>query len=265
MPTELTADTLIPLSVLERKALVLQYASTIDATDILDKSLCSAYKYGKVISLIAEDYFKCQIEQDTLGDSVLKTKRQSKLIKNQIEIFTTDFIDWLVKYFETQKVTLKNNPNPRNIYELCGASLLVTSNSVTRQLNTRMGKLWEGISNISPYVIIPELEFGAKVTGVDIVILSNGTVHFAQLKTQKNTLTGSQAPRAKKELGIHENSLFCAAFDLSGWTFPQNDKIPRIAGKAFWDKIQIDYSTVETYTRNMLQRIDKVYAELAAS
>lgn len=78
-----------------------------------------------------------------------------------------------------------------------------------------MGKLWEEISSISPYVIIPELEFGEKLTGVDIVILSEETVYFAQLKTQKNTLTGSQAPRAKKELGIHDNSLFCAAFNLS--------------------------------------------------
>lgn len=218
-----------------------------------------------MISSIAEDYFKYQIEQDSLGDSVLKTERQSELINNQTEIFAIDFIDWLAKYFENKKATLENNPNPRNLYELCGANLLVTSNSVTRQLNTRMGKLWEEISSISPYVIIPELEFGEKLTGVDIVILSEETVYFAQLKTQKNTLTGSQAPRAKKELGIHDNSLFCAAFNLSGWTFPQNAKIPRIAGKDFWDKIHIDYSIVETFTKNMLQRIDKVYAELAAN
>lgn len=265
MSTELTADTLIPLSVSERKALVLQYASTINATHISDDSLRSAYKYGKVISLIAEDYFKYQIEQDTGTDSVLMLERQSELIANQTERFTADFIDWLVKYFENKKVTLENNPKPLNLYELCKANLLVTSNSITRQLNTRMGRLWEEISNISPYVIIPEFEFGEKITGVDIVILSEETVYFTQLKTQKNTLTGSQAPRVIKELGIHDNALFCAAFNLNTWTFPQNAKIPRIAGKLFWDKIQIDYSTVETYTRNMLQRIDKVYAELAAS
>ncbi|MDY6899881.1 MAG: hypothetical protein SWZ49_17645 [Cyanobacteriota bacterium] len=265
MSIKLTADILIPLSVSERKALVLQYASTINATHISDDSLRSAYKYGKVISLVAEDYFKYQIEQDILNNSTLKLERQSELIRNQTEKFATDFIDWLVEYFNKQKEILENSHNPRNLYQLCGANLLVTSNSVTRQLNTRMGRLWEEISNISPYVIIPEIEFDLKVTGVDIVILSDETVYFVQLKTQKNTLTGSQAPRAKKELGIHDNSLFCAAFDLSTWTFPQNAKIPRIAGKAFWDKIQIDYNTVETCTKNMLQRIDKVYAELAAS
>ncbi|BAY83817.1 hypothetical protein NIES267_33110 [Calothrix parasitica NIES-267] len=203
MSTELTANTLIPLSVLERKALVLEYASTINATHISDESLHLAYQYGKVISLIAEDYFEYQIKQDSLDDSVLKTERQSELIKNQTEIFTTEFIDWLAKYFEKQKAIVENNPNPRNLYELCGANLLVTSNSVTRQLNTKMGMLWEKISNISPYALIPEFEFDIKITGVDIIILSNETVYFTQLKSQKNTLTGSQAPRAKKELGIH--------------------------------------------------------------
>lgn len=213
-----------------------------------------------MISFIAEDYFKYQIEQDNRGVSALTLERQSELIANQTEKFATDFIDWLVEYFNKQKEILENSPNPRNLYELCGASLLVTSNSVTRTLNTRMGRLWEEISNISPYVINPEVEFGEKITGVDIIVLSDQKVYFTQLKTQKNTLTGSQAPRAKKELGIHDHSLFCAAFDLNKWTFPQNAKITRIAGKAFWDKIQIDYNTVETYTRSMLQRIDKVYA-----
>ncbi|MGB3652583.1 MAG: hypothetical protein WBA41_15380, partial [Rivularia sp. (in: cyanobacteria)] len=213
MSTQLTADTLIPLSVSERKALILQEASTIDATHISDENLHTAYKYGKIIYSIAEEYFKYQIEQDSLSDSVLKTERQSELIKNQTEIFATDFIDWLVKYFEGKKAVIENNPNPRNLYELCGANLLVTSNSVTRTLNTRMGSLWEEISNISPYVIVPEVEFGEKITGVDIIVLSDRKVYFTQLKTQKNTLTGSQAPRTKKELGIHDNSLFCAAFN----------------------------------------------------
>jgi len=49
-----------------------------------------------------------------------------------------------------------------------------------------------------------------KITGIDIVILSNETVYLAQLKTLKGTLTGSQKTRAEKELGIHENPLFIA-------------------------------------------------------
>ena len=50
--------------------------------------------------------------------------------------------------------------------------MLVTSNSVTRSLSTKMGILWEEIADISPYVIIPEFEFGIKIKGIDIIILT---------------------------------------------------------------------------------------------
>lgn len=66
-------------------------------------------------------------------------------------------------------------------------------------------------------------------------------------------------------MSIHDHPLFLVAFDLGQWTFPRHPKIPRIAGKAFWDRIQIDYDLVESYVRNMLQRIDKAFAELAAN
>ena len=190
---------------------------------------------------------------------------QSNLIHSKTDKFAENFIAWLKEDFARKNAILDHHPNPINLFELCGAKLLVTSNSVTRTLSTRMGLLWEEISNISPYVIIPEFEFGIKITGVDIVILSEGIVKFAQLKTLKGTLTGSQIPRAKKELGILQNPLFIAAFDLGQWTFPKNPNIPRIAGKEFWDTIHIDYDSVENHVRNMLQRIDRAFAELAAS
>ena len=127
-----------------------------------------------------------------------------------------------------------------------------------------MGHLWEKIANISPYVIIPEIEFGINIKGIDIIMYSDNAVCFAQLKTVKGTLTGSQTGRAIRELSIHDNPLFLVAFDLGQWTFPPHPKIPRIAGKLFWDKIQMDYDLVESHVRNMLQRIDKTFAELAA-
>lgn len=264
MPTELTADTLIPLSIQERKALILHHASLIDVINITDEDLHNAYKLGKIIASIAPDYFQHQIEQDNLNGSILELEAQSNLIHTKTDKFADEFIKWLKEDFKRKKAILDHHPNPINLFELCGAKLLVTSNSVTRALSTRMGRLWEEISNISPYVIIPEYEFGIKIKGVDIVLLSEGIVKFAQVKTLKGTLTGSQIPRAKKELGIHQNSLFIAAFDLGKWTFNSSD-IPRIAGKPFWNIIHIDYDTVENHVRNMLQRIDKAFAELAAS
>ncbi len=265
MSTELTVETLIPLSVQERRALISQQASLIDVSQIADEDLYTAYRLGQVISSIAPAYFQYQIEQDNRNGSVLESEQQSELICSQTNKFAENFIVWLTRDFEKKKLILDNHPNPSNLFELCGAKLLVTSNSVTRNLSTKMGRLWEEIANISPYVIVPEFEFGIKITGVDIVLFSEETVNFAQLKTQKGTLTGSQMRRAKKELGIHENSLFLSTFNLGKWTFPLNPKIPRIAGKAFWDMIQMDYDLVENHVRDMLQRIDKAFAELAAS
>ncbi|MFP5269017.1 hypothetical protein [Coleofasciculus sp.] len=227
--------------------------------------MLKAYRLGKIISSVSEDYFQYQIEQNNNQESVLGLEQQSQLIQKKTEEFSTKFIAWLEKDFENKKAILERHPNPRNLFELCGAKLLVTSNSVTRSLSTKMGRLWEEIANISPYVIVPEFEFDIKITGVDIVILSEGTVYLAQLKTLKGTLTGSQKTRAEKELGIHNNPLFIAAFDLGQWTFSKNTQIPRLAGSEFWHKISMDYNLVENHVRSMLQRIDKAFSKLAAS
>lgn len=265
MPTELTADTLIPLSIEERKTLILDQASSIDVINIIDEDLRNAYKRGKVIASIASAYFQSQIDRDNQNGSDRKLEAQSNLICSKTDEFADDFIEWLKQDFARKNAILEHHPNPSNLFELCGAKLLATSNSVTRTLSTKMGLLWEEISDISPYVIRPEVEFGIKITGVDIVILTEGIVKFAQLKTLKGTLTGSQAPRAKQELGMHQNSVFIAAFDLGQWTFPITPDIPRIAGKEFWDTIHIDYDSLENHVRNMLQKVDRAFAELAAS
>ncbi|WP_334965527.1 hypothetical protein [Nostoc sp.] len=263
MSSALTAETLIPLTVLERRALILHHASLIDVIHIADKDLHKAYKYAKVISSIAPAYFEYQIAQDKQNGSVLELNIQSQLISSQTDKFADNFIDWLKADFENKSAIIDHYPNPKNLFELCGAKLLVTSNSATRSLSTTMGNLWEKISNISPYIINPELEFGIKITGIDIIIFSEETVKFAQLKTLKGTLTGSQAPRAKKELTIHQNPLFIAAFNLGQWTF-NAPNIPRIAGQAFWEQIHMDYNIVESHVRNMLQKIDLAFTELAA-
>jgi hypothetical protein len=264
MLTELAVETLLPLSIRERKELILHHALLIDVTHITNEDLHTAYKYGKIISSIAPAYFQYQIAKDKENCSVLELEIQSELIRSKTEKFADNFIDWLKADFEKKSAILEHHPNPRNLFELCGAKLLVTSNSVTRSLSTKMGVLWEQIADISPYVIIPEFEFGIKITGIDIILFSEEQVKFAQLKTLKGTLTGSQAPRAKKELTIHQNPLFIAAFNLGDWTFNDN-KIPRIAGKEFWNQIHIDYDLVETHVKNMLQKIDNDFAQLATS
>jgi hypothetical protein len=63
MSTELAAETLIPLSIQERKALILHHASLIDVVHIADEDLHTAYKYGKVISSIAPAIFNIKLHK----------------------------------------------------------------------------------------------------------------------------------------------------------------------------------------------------------
>lgn len=186
------------------------------------------------------------------------------MISHKTDRFADDFINWLQAEFENKTASPRSKFQPKNLFELCDVKLLSTSNSVTRSLSTRMGALWENIADISPYVIVPEFQFGIKIKGIDVIILFNNEVVFTQIKTLKGTLTGSQRSRAKKELAIHQNSLFVSAFDLGSWTF--NDPIiPRIAGKPFWNMICIDYDILENRVKLMLQKIETAFVALAKS
>lgn len=94
-----------------------------------------------------------------------------------------------------------------------------------------MGHLWERIANISPYVISPRIEFGVEVPAIDLIILAN-RIEFAQIKTKRDTLTGSHRNRTYKELSLYENPLFVACFDLGGWHF-NHPIIPTVSGEEF--------------------------------
>lgn len=262
MSTDFTAAILKELSVSERKELIYQKALMIDATHIVDEELNKAYKLAKSLHPILNLYFQEQIEQYNQKKSI-ESENQNLLIISEIDKFKHDFMEWMQRDFELKKT--KKFPKPSNLFELCGATFLITSNSVTRTLSTRMGHLWEKIANLSPYVIVPEKEFGISIKGIDIILYIDTTVNFAQLKTLKGTLTGSQTGRAIRELSIHDNPLFLVAFDLGSWTFPIRSDIPRIAGKYFWEKINIDYNIVENNVKNMLQEIDQAFANLVDS
>ena len=55
MPSELTAEILKQHSVKERKALILEHASLIDATHITDDKLRQVYRLGKIISSFSKN------------------------------------------------------------------------------------------------------------------------------------------------------------------------------------------------------------------
>jgi len=151
--------------------------------------------------------------------------------------------------------------NPRNLYEMCGAAVFAESNSISRNLSTAMGDLWEIIANISPYTVSPERDFGLKIAGIDAIILckAEGAPVFVQLKTQRNTLTGSQAPRSRSELDLHQHRLFAAAFCTGdSWTF-SSPTIPRVCGAEFWDTIGLNHELLKFYVKQTILKIQSAY------
>ena len=109
--------------------------------------------------------------------------------------------------------------NAKNLFELVGAKKLVRANSVSRLVSTHLGSAWEEMAALSHLAVSPEADFGVRLKGVDIVFLEGGFLRHTQIKTQKNTLTGSQGGHSTSELEIHPRPVFAAAFDVASWTF----------------------------------------------
>lgn len=147
-----------------------------------------------------------------------------------------------------------------NLFQLVGAMKLVRANTVSRLVSTHLGSAWEEMAALSHLAISPEVDFGVRLKGVDIVFLEDGFLRHTQIKTQKNTLTGSQKGRSISELELHPRPLFAAAFDVANWTFPPKSScgIDRIAGDEFWSKLAIKYSDVVGAARDCFINLEKI-------
>ena len=134
-------------------------------------------------------------------------------------------------------------------------------------LSTTMGLLWERLASISPYAINPEIEFNLKIKGIDLISLNVDTneIEYQQLKTQHNTLTGSQKGRSVQELIIHDNPVFCACLaNNSSWTFSHPD-IPRVSGEDFWHRIGISYDVFLKSVQELVLELENEYIEILES
>jgi len=260
MQRRLQADQLIPLSISARSQVIEEYASLVSAPTELNSDLHRAYQIAAILTPVLSDFIQHQIQVDSSHGSVFEKNRQSIAISTKCEQFANHFIATIPALVRSPA---KMESSPRNLYELCGAAVFVESNSISRQLSRPMGDLWETIANISPYAISPEKDFGLKVTGVDLVLLSEGrgAPIFVQIKTQRNTLTGSQAPRSRSELEIHQHRLFAAAFCTgSSWTF-SSTSIPRACGAEFWSMVGLDYELLRSHVKQMVLKIQTAYIE----
>jgi len=239
------ADELKFLSRAKRKKLILSAAKTQIAPDNLGK-LEEPFKIARVFDGFISDYIDLAIvaEIKSPNHAILKTDNLRVALKEKLDFYLSGALEKVVADPRSVKEMMTN---PLNAYELAGAKELAFANKITRNLSTTMGNLWEKLADISPYAVNPELEFGLKTKGIDIICknIDTNNIENIQLKTTKNTLTGSQSGRTNSELKLYTNPLFAAAFDVSrGWTFQNDPNITRIAGREFWSRIGMDYDVV---------------------
>lgn len=155
-------------------------------------------------------------------------------------------------------VASPSTENAANLFELVGAEKLAIANKTSRLVSTHLGLAWEEMAALSHLAISPEADFQIRIEGIDIILLENGLLRHTQIKTQKNTLTGSQKGRSLEELKRHPYPLFAAAFNVAAWTFPPltSSGVERVAGEAFWSKLEIRYDDVIDSARKCFSKLE---------
>lgn len=251
----ISAEEILSLTPAERKQRLLQDSNAYQARNEFERSQCLSNSINQFI----EDYFKqtqYSDRENKIG-SILEEFNIPDAIMHEINKFKPIAINEI-----TLSISSKNSQSPPgNIYELAGAHKLAGGNKTSRNLSTALNQLWHNIATISPYVVSPEQAFNIKLKGIDLIIhnTSNKNIEYIQLKTQQNTMTGSQKSRTIDELSIYSNPVFCTAFSLGIWTF-NHDAIPRRSGNEFWQSIGIHYPTFERHTLALLQMLENEYS-----
>ncbi|WP_404464287.1 hypothetical protein LG331_16170 [Vreelandella aquamarina] len=251
----LNADEIYNMHPNNRRSVILENAGLCSGDSFPD----DITKISNCINSFIDDYFDICINADSTrpNGSILSPHNIERAFMEEVKKFKPQAkseMAAMVRRF-SNKVE-----SPVNIYELSGAYTMASANKLTRTLSTTLGLLWERLADISPYGINPEKEFNLKIKGIDAIVKNKntGNIEHCQIKTQKNTLTGSQTGRSVSELQVHNNPVFCACFDLGSWTF-NHPHIPRVAGSDFWNRIGIDYDMVVNVLSTLLSELEDEY------
>lgn len=185
---------------------------------------------------------------ETLRDRVNSPARTVEEINLDMQVILDRFYnEVLPDLISIRDNDISESKRLKNIFTLSNTQSLSKSSDYTRLISQKLGHKLEEISFLSSNVFSLENEFdGLKLSGVDIVFLRDNSLFYTQLKTKKDTLSGSNAPRSRSELSTYLNSIFAAALPLGKWSFtPGDTSISRVCGADFWNQIGIDYSTLE--------------------
>ena len=211
------------------------------------------YKAKQMIQVL--NFYLAESFQDSNSFYDDSLNRDRDFLENQMNYYSEQWISKML-------IKLNDNNQPTdNLFGLVKANFLSVISKQTRLITEDLGHFFENIACIAPNCINPETVFGVKLLGVDLIRMIGANYSYVQLKTAENTLTGSQAPRARKELEIYENPFFAAAIKLKqNWTIGGIDTlekhgIEKGAGELFWLSINIPYDLVLDVVSDMLTTI----------
>ncbi len=221
--------------------------------DFVSNDLRDTYQSCRVLDEYLPDYFDNQESPN------------EQQINYQIDLIISKFKAEVLIGLSNEKYNFLKNVDSKkegfkNIFEFSKSENLYLSNIYTRFISENLGHKLEDIANISSKIFSPEESLRIKIKGVDLIVYDDGVARYAQLKTKKDTLTGSQKQRTIDELSIHPNSLFVAALNMGGSLTIGNidknrDGIKRLIGADFWSLIGLDYESI-------LDKISQVIREL---
>ena len=218
----LSLDELLSLSLQERGKIVKEYANQLEIDEEIPQGLRESYNIYMTVEPYIEDLANLNITEST---AFLNGNKE-----NIIKAINTILNDKKPDIFQTID-NIRTNRKTTTIFELVNSEKLSMAQKSTRSISTMMGNMLEDIAHIAPNCISPELDFGVKIAGLDLLIYADNKIIQCQLKSNKDTLTGSQADRSVEELSIFDNPCLASAHDTeTSWHFPDIPTVKRVAG-----------------------------------
>ena len=220
--------------------------------------LVDTYQICRLIDDFIFEYFQ---ENRTTDTDIADNSDQK--IDDALDEFQSKVVEKILKEKQDFKnISLKKKKGFKNIFEFAQCENLYLSNKYVNLISESLGHTLEEIASISSQVFVPEKILNFKIKGVDLVVFNQGIIKYTQLKTKKDTLTGSQSDRSINELKIHPNSVFAAALDMgNSWTISKTkakeNNIELLAGQAFWSMLDLDYETILNKLKMTVRKIEK--------
>ncbi|MDJ0662708.1 MAG: hypothetical protein QNJ42_24965 [Crocosphaera sp.] len=235
---------------------ILKQKNSIKIPHDIPESLKEDYKISRTLDNYLEDYFYINSQYTSISNVDIKIDEiLAKFIKEVMNGVHQEK-DKFRKAMNSKKKTFKN------IFEFSKSENLYLSNIYTRFISENLGHKLEEIANLSNNVYIPDQELGINIKGIDLIIYDQGLIKYTQLKTKKDTLTGSQKNRSITELSIHPHSIFAAALNMGNSLTISKKSVEKynielLVGDSFWSLINLEYDVILNKIAKAIKFLDK--------